>query len=177
MVRAIDVADFFIDRMKNNDEPMTDFLVNGFLYLSQGHCLARHGTALFDDDIIAEKQGPVVEEIRNRVRSCETGPIWSPSKGCSLDLFTSEQITLLNDIIVEYEHLSTSDFIDIICTPDGPWGKARSEDTDRIIEKYDLHTWFGKMMLPNSILEILLERETAGYRDSEGYLVLPKDYR
>ena len=57
MVRAIDVADFFIDRMKNNDEPMTDFLVNGFLYLSQGHCLARHGTALFDDDIIAEKQG------------------------------------------------------------------------------------------------------------------------
>ena len=177
MVRAIDVADFFIDRMKNNDEPMTDFLVNGFLYLSQGHCLARHGTALFVDDIIAEKQGPVVEEIRNRFRSCETGPIWSPSKGYSLDLFTSEQITLLNDIIAEYEHLSTSNFIDIICTPDGPWGKARSEDTDRIIEKYDLHTWFGKIMLPNSILEILLERGTAGYRDSEGYLVLPNDYK
>lgn len=177
MVRAIDVADFFIDRMKNTDKPMTDFLVNGFLYLSQGYCLARHGTTLFDDDIIAEKQGPVVEGIHNRSRSCETDSIWSSSKGCSLDLFTSEHITLLNDIMMEYEHISTPDFIDIICTPDGPWGKTRSKDTDRIIKKNDLRSWFEKMTLPNSILEILLERKTAGYRDSEGYLVLPKDYR
>ena len=47
MVRAIDVANFFIDRMKDTDDPMTNARLNKFLYFAQGHSLARLGTPLF----------------------------------------------------------------------------------------------------------------------------------
>ena len=176
MVRAIDVANFFIDRMKYTDDPMTNARVNKFLYFAQGHCLARLGVTLFDDDIEAWRYGPVVREVYDKFRTYEKNPIQSVSEEYSLDIFTSEQITLLNDVIAKYNRYSTGNLISISHTVNSPWDKARSKCANHIIEDHDMRSWFENISLPNSILEAILKKGTAGYRDSEGYLVLPKDY-
>ena len=177
MVRAIDVANFFIDRMKDTDDPMTNARLNKFLYFAQGHSLARLGTPLFDDDIEAWRYGPVIKEIYNTFRTYGKNPIQTTSGSYSIELFTSEQLTLLNDVIAKYNHSSTGRLMDLGHEKDGPWDKTYSECApDCIIQTDCMRLWFEDMHLPNSVLDTIMNRGTAGYRDSDGYLVLPKDY-
>lgn len=155
---------------------MTNARVNKFLYFAQGHCLARHGTVLFDDDIEAWRYGPVIRDVYDRFRIYEKNPIQSISEEYSLDMFTSEQLTLLNDVISKYNRYSTGNLINISHIQNSPWYKAYSEGLNHTIDNDDMCSWFENIELPNSILEMITKRGTAGYRDSEGYLVLPKDY-
>ncbi|MBQ8644205.1 MAG: DUF4065 domain-containing protein [Candidatus Methanomethylophilaceae archaeon] len=155
---------------------LTDARVNMFLYFAQGHHLARHGTTLFDDDIESRECGPVVREVYDRFQEYGKAPIQSVHGEYSLDVFTSEELTLLNDIIAKYNRYTTGHLIDIIHGEGGPWDKACSKHTSNIIDNEEIRIWFEDQDLPNFILELVLERGTVGYRDSDGVLVLPKDY-
>ena len=172
----MDVANYFIDQMRDTDEPMTNARVNMFLFLSQGHHLARHGTTLFDDDIESGECGPVVREVYNRFQEYEKDSIQSVHGEYSLDVFTSEELTLMNDVIAKYNRYTTGHLIDISHEEGGPWDKACSKHTSNIIDNEEIRIWFEDQDLPNFILKLVLKRGTAGYRDSDGVLVLPKDY-
>lgn len=53
MLTALDVANFFINLVKDTEDPMTDLRVNKYVYFAQGYALAKLGRPLFKDEIQA----------------------------------------------------------------------------------------------------------------------------
>ena len=126
MVKAIDVANFFIDLMKNEDEKgMTNLRIQKLLYFAQVHSLARFGRPLFSEDIEAWKHGPVIREVYFAFPT-KGKRITDVSEDYSPDVFSDEEIALLQDVEQKYRQYSTWDLSEITHR-DGPWKETQSD--------------------------------------------------
>ena len=64
MLKAIDVANFFVDLANSDpDDCMTNLRVNKLLYFAQAWSVVRRNKPLFEEDMQAWKYGPVVPEV------------------------------------------------------------------------------------------------------------------
>lgn len=75
MLRAFDVAQWFVAWAENIDAEISNLKVQKLLYYAQGKSLADRGVPLFDDPIEAWAHGPVVAEVYHELKKFGKNPI------------------------------------------------------------------------------------------------------
>lgn len=180
MIKAIDVANFFIDIANSNpenDDCITNLRVNKLLYFAQGYSLARRNKPLFDEDMQAWQYGPVVPDVYYAFRPCGRERISDVSGNYSSDIFSSDELELLIDIVREYGKYSTSALINFAHRKGTPWESVFDKTSNNIIPKDLLKEYFSKQTeLKSFVLPEVSEDDYIGYRDpADNILVLPKE--
>ena len=75
--RAVDLADYIIDKCNKDDMPISNLQLNKILYCIQRHFL-KQGTYAFYDDIEAWCFGPVIPDVYYKYGICGVMPIRPP---------------------------------------------------------------------------------------------------
>lgn len=180
MLKAIDVANFFIDIANNNDDDcITNLRVNKLLYFAQGWSLARKNKPLFEEEIQAWKYGPVVPSVYQAFKPCGRNNISEPSGEYSADIFTNDELELLIDVLREYGKYSGPALVDLTHKKNSPWEQVYlPESKSTIISKEKLKDYFlQEQSLHSFDLNNISENDFVGYRDAkDGLLVLPQEY-
>lgn len=177
MVRAIDVANFFITEFRESDDPMTKVRLQKFLYFAQAETLVRLGRPLFKEDFKAWHYGPVVTCISNRVKDVPNGePILNQLGEYDIHKFSLDEIEILIDVSLYCGKYSTAELSRISHVPGGPWdevheekGKANTIPKDLIQSYYSKHD-----PIPQSTLDAIRKLPVDGYISAEGKTVLPR---
>ena len=178
MLKALDVANFFVDLANNTvEECMTNLRVNKFLYFAQAWSLVRLNKPLFEEEIQAWQLGPVVPSVYRAFQPCGYDRIKDVATDYSLEAFSPEQIELLLDVARYYGQYSSTKLIDMTHEKGGPWDEVYEMGVPFIvISKDNMKNYFSKEELPSFKFTYNPETDVIGHRDAEGYLVLPKEY-
>lgn len=177
MVKAMDVANFFVNLF--NDDPqecMTNLRLNKLLYFAQAWSLARLDKPLFDEEIQAWDYGPVIPEVYKAFRPCGRDRIADQSGDYSQDVFTSDQLQLLLDVLNEYGKYATSGLVSITHETGSPWESVYEQGKNNVITKQSMKEYFKSQEPLKPFDDISLEEDYVGYRNEDGILVLPKEY-
>ncbi|MEO0403229.1 MAG: type II toxin-antitoxin system antitoxin SocA domain-containing protein [Bacteroidota bacterium] len=84
MYRAVDIANWFIQRNLEFECPIANLKVQKLLYYAQGFYLALHNEKLFEEELKFWEQGPVVEEVFHALKHNESGPVQSLIQAANL---------------------------------------------------------------------------------------------
>ena len=174
MANVYDVADFFIELANQSEEDtITNLKLNKLLYFAQGHHLAKTGTPLFSDPIEARKFGPVVQAIYQKYKICGKNHILSDGKDVS-EAFTDKEYDILLDVAREYCKYTAAHLVNLTHAPETPWSNTKKENQ---IDTNSIEAYFLNKEKVLSFEEILAKKDIKpiGYRDEDGYLVLPKE--
>jgi len=178
MVTAMDVANFFIDVFKNSDEPMTMLRTMRMTYNAQGCCLARMNEPLFEEEVQAWKQGPVILSVYRKLLPFKNNRIKKTIGDHSKNVFTEEQMQLMIDVAVKYGKYTTGTLTGWCNSPNGPWGKTYIENRRNIkISKELMYDHFSENEpLKGFDMEFVIKRmKPLGRSDPEGNTILPED--
>ena len=177
MAKAIDVANFFVDMANcDPDDCMTNLRVNKLLYFAQAWSLVRLGRPLFDEDIQAWTYGPVVPSVYQAFKACGRERIQSVFGDYSADVFSGDELSLLLDVLNEYGKYTSPALVGITHKEGSPWREVFTPNANRVIGQEALRDYFRQETpLPAFDAAISEEGDYAGYRDADGYLVLPAD--
>ena len=98
-VTAFDVARYFIALSNDSeDEGISNLKLQKLLYYAQGYHLAIYDKPLFNEDIEAWLHGPVCPEVYRKYKSNKENPIFAPSEDDFSQIFTVEQMGLLDEV-------------------------------------------------------------------------------
>lgn len=180
MLKAVDVANFFIDMANNDpDDCMTNLRLNKLLYFAQAWSLIRNHKPLFNEDIQAWKYGPVIPSVYKTFKPCGRERIASVSDdNFSMNKFSTDELQLLIDILEEYGQYSSPALVKLTHSNDGPWKKVYDEYSNEVITQDSLINYFSKKQ-PLKTFQVpkTSECDFVGYRDKQdGLLILPKEY-
>ena len=102
MIKAIDIANFFIDLSNSlEEELMTNLKVNKLVYLAQAWSLVRLGKPLFCENIQAWQYGPVIPSVYNTFKVCGANNIENVFGEYNQKIFSPEELDLLIDILYQ----------------------------------------------------------------------------
>ncbi len=174
MAKIEDVANFFIS-MTDCDagDLITNLKLNKLLYFAQGEYLARTKTPLFDDKIEAWNLGPVVPSVYQKYKVLGKNPIMTVDEDYSENNLSSEEIDILLDVLREYGKYQTSYLVKMTHEDNTPWTKVFDERKNNTIPLEFISEYFNEHGLTKPLE--FDDAEFEGYRDDEGYIVLPKE--
>jgi uncharacterized phage-associated protein len=72
-IKAIDIANYFLSKAKDEKMMIKNFHLQALVYLSQGISLAAYNIRLFNDDIYAWDFGPVIKELYEKTQNFGNG--------------------------------------------------------------------------------------------------------
>lgn len=177
MHKAIDIANFFVNLSSAADEElMTNLKVNKLVYFAQAWSLVRFNKKLFDEDILAWQYGPVVQSVYNTFKPCGKNNIANVAGNYSEDKFSEDELALLIDVAMQYGQFTAPKLVDITHKKNSPWSKVYKEHESNVISIESIKEYFSNLKPMQSFSFDVNENEFIGYRDSEGYLVLPKEW-
>lgn len=177
MLNAIDIANFFVDLANSDsDDCMTNLRVNKLIYFAQAWSLVRRDMPLFSEEIQAWTYGPVVPSVYHAFKDYGRERIQNVHGEYSPDIFSSEELELLIDIAQYYGKFTSPALVDITHSDNSPWQKVFSKTENRIISKGSLKEYFSASKEIEAFkLKAVNEENFIGYRDKDGFLVLPKE--
>lgn len=174
MLKATDIANFFISLSNSAEEGhITNMKVNKLVYFAQAWSMVTLKQKLFDEKIEAWPHGPVIPSVYNAFNQYKNHNINEPCGIFDENVLTSEQLDLLTDVALAYGAYSAAYLRGLTHKPGTPWNMVYEEHKRNVIPDKMIYNYFKKQppMFKNSI-----EKENfVGYRDNEGYLVLPKE--
>ena len=177
MLKAIDIANFFIDlAIHDPNDAMTNMRVNKLVYFAQGHSLARNREPLFNEKIEAWDYGPVTRSVYDAFKPCGNNKIEYVSGDYSSTLFSIEQMELLLDVMREYGQYSTSKLVDLSHSQDSPWERVFKPHEDNEISQKSMQEYFSKYPLKHFQLPDVSADDCVGYTGEDGLTVLPAEY-
>ena len=177
MLNAIDVANFFIYLMPEADNEITNLKLNKLIYFAQGYNMQRYNKPLFDDEIQAWQYGPVVPSVYHKFKEYKNLHISKPTKDFDITKYSDEDKELMLDVAREYGKFTGEALRDITHQIDSPWFQVFDPNKRNIkIPISDIQEYFDK--LPSIEMEDIVFSDDLfiGYRDEDGFLVLPKEY-
>jgi uncharacterized phage-associated protein len=124
---AFDVADWFLSKVNPEaGDTISPLKLQKLVYYAQAWHLALFGSAIFDEQIEAWKDGPVVPSLYDRFKSITRFENIDVSKNINLPLTIFEQKTeeLLNEIRIIYGERS-GEFLRDLTHSEKPWVIAR----------------------------------------------------
>lgn len=174
MINANDVANFFIDIAKCSNKNMTNLRLNKLLYFAQGCALARTGKPLFNGQFEAWKLGPVMPDIYRKYKLFKNNNISIVDNDYDYNNISNDDYELLIDIASTYENYSTTALVEM--SHKGPWFDAYNKHEGEIINVEKITDYFNKMPTLQSFNDTIECNDFIGYRDSDGIIVLPKEF-
>lgn len=172
MLRAIDVANFFINLFgQDEDNDLTNMKINKLLYYAQGHSYERLNRALFNDAIEAWQNGPVVNGVYQNLKDYGKQPVSFPIGSYNSDNYSDDEIELLLDIAREYGKYSAGKLRNMTHEQGTPWQTNYDGSFHKPIPSEEIAAYFeGK----NPLQKFNPDVEIIGY-SKDGHLVLPRE--
>ena len=142
LVTALDVANYilWLDDRFEGSEGITPLKLQKLVYYCQGFHLAMFDQNLFNDEIQAWLHGPVVEDLYHHFKSAGDN-IVEPPHDINLDLFTSEQLELLDEVIESYGQFSAWRLRNMT-HEESPWKNAYVAGKNNPISLRDMKSYF-----------------------------------
>ncbi|MBQ6335295.1 MAG: DUF4065 domain-containing protein [Erysipelotrichaceae bacterium] len=172
---AIDCANYLIFLMGDNCDDLSNMKLNKLLYYAQGYSLRDNDKPLFYDPVEAWKHGPVISSVYYEY--ADSGNHIYNYDSSKLDNINEEDKKLLYKIALNFGKYTASYLRNMTHRPNTPWYQIFDENVmHKEIPSSLIKTYFDKLSdLPSCDVEYS-DEEFIGYRDDEGYLVLPADW-
>lgn len=177
MLKAIDIANFFIKLANSFEEDLiTNMKVNKLVYFTQAWSLVRLNKSLFEEDIQAWTYGPVIPSVYNAFKPCGKNNIEAVMGDYTPDKFTDDELELFMDVAMQYGQYTAPVLVNITHKAGSPWAKVYVDHRNNVIPNDLIKEYFSDLVpLPKFSVEVK-EDDFVGYRDKDGFLVLPKEY-
>lgn len=149
MATALDVAKFFLSKVdRENGDAITQLKLQKLVYYAQAWSAALRNEPIFPEVIQAWINGPVVPEVWAKYREYERTPIPFDEE-IDLNLFTSGEIALLEEVWNTYGELSASKLWQL-SHQEYPWkasraGVAPDEKTKEEIPFINLVSYYSSL--------------------------------
>ena len=130
------IANFFIEKSRDENKPITPLKLQKLLYFAHGWSLALRNEELVEESIQAWKYGPVIPSIYHEFKNFGNEPILAKAVVYSFDgdTITTETpaisegdeptIALLSKVWDVYKPFTALDLSNVTHQTDGPWAKA-----------------------------------------------------
>jgi uncharacterized phage-associated protein len=138
MYSACDIAKYVITLANKYDDEITQLKLQKLLYYIQGTYLGAGGYAVFDDEMLAWKHGPVVHAVWQQYKDCGKEQLQADVSDISLEPFDKETI---EEIYKRYRTFTTKELVDKT-HGETPWINAR--DDNDIITKESIKDYFSE---------------------------------
>lgn len=175
-MEAKKVANFMLYIMNDAFDDLTNMKINKLLYYAQGYYLGKYGKPLFDDDIEAWEHGPVVPTVYSAYKKYGDQPIQNDNDYPAPEM-TPEVEDVLYAVARKYGRYTASALRNMTHVVGTPW--------DQVYQPNHAHTkiplsviqgYFSELEELSPMTKQFKEDDFIGYRDSDGVLVLPKDW-
>jgi len=169
MSKVVDAAGFIIDMINAQEEgEITNLAINKLLYFAQGLSLAKTGKPLFDNQIEAWKNGPVIQKIFHEFKKYNADAI--PTQEYNIDSLTEDEQDILLETIAIYGKYSASHLVSLTHAPSTPWKNHYEGTKNTPIPQEEIKDYFIK----NEKLKFYNEKKViAADIDKQGRVLLP----
>lgn len=177
-VKAMDVANFYIDYFKDSEDPMTKVRIQKFVYYAQVETMVRTGKCLFKEDFEAWHFGPVVPRVSAIFQDRKDGePITGTVGSYDVHVFSAEELEILVDVAKYCGKYSTAELSRRTHIQDGPWIQYHTEGGKAaVIPKKAMKSFYREHdPIPPMTAASISTLETEG-RSENGKLILPADW-
>lgn len=174
---ALDIANYLIYLMSSSCDDLSNMKLNKLLYYAQGHCLQKTGVVMFSDPIEAWEHGPIVTSVYHKYKSYGDSHI-SEFNTDDLNKLPDEYKDILLDVARTYGRYTAAALRNMTHVPKSPWSQVYKPNVQHVVISVPLITdYFNKNVEELHSAELnLSEDDFVGYRDSDGILVLPKEW-
>lgn len=175
-MEAITVANYMLYIMSDAFDDLTNMKINKLLYFAQGHYLSKYGKPLFQDTFEAWEHGPVVPAVYAKYKAYGDEPIKSYDPDDIPDV-SKDVDDILFGIARIYGTLTASALRNKTHVVGSPWYQVYKRGQRHIeIPTQMIGDYFSELEEVRPAEKKINESDFIGYRDSEGYLVLPKEW-
>ena len=173
---ALVAANYLVCIMSLAFDDLTNMKLNKLLYFAQGYYLQMYHKPLFSDEIEAWSHGPVVPAVYSKYKEYGDKPISSYDMSMT-DMVSEDAASLLFDIARTYGKFTASALRNMTHVVGSPWDQVYSKGSSHIIIPVKLIEQYFMDLQPLKPAErVFKESDFIGYWDSDGVLVLPKEW-
>ncbi len=142
--KAIDIADWFVNRaniekQENFGEGISNMKLQKILYFAQAAHLVVEDSQLFNEEILAWKYGPVIQEVY-QVYKGTRAPIKAPSSKAYMNLNT-DTVTFLEEVWQLFGKYSAGKLVEMTHAH-APWKSVFNGSRDVIITKDSMKEYY-----------------------------------
>ena len=142
-MKALEAANYLIEISNYSSESdLTNLKLQKVLFYAQGLYLAENGKPLFEDDILAWRYGPVIQEVYDTYKSFGAYQLSEFEISAPYKL-SNEHKLFLDKIWTEIGSKYTAAYlVNKTHITDGPWHKVYSREQGAVIPLVDLEAFF-----------------------------------
>lgn len=135
MYRAVDVADYIVDRCAQLGRPVSNLQLQKILYYVQLNFLRTFDECAFSDDIQAWRHGPVVKEVYYKYNIFGRHAIVPRIMQSTQGLFSEKAKDLIDRVTDACAQLDPWELVDRSHKVGGPWYQSFNGNFDKVIPK------------------------------------------
>lgn len=170
------VANYMLYIMGGAFDDLTNMKINKLLYFAQGYFLKKYGKALFDDKIEAWDHGPVVPTVYNAYKTYGDKPIQCYDADLASRV-SPEAEEILFDVARKYGRYTASTLRNKTHASGTPWAQVYQKGQNHIeIPIQVIRDYFADANSLEVDEKQFKDTDFVGYRDTDGILVLPKEW-
>lgn len=129
MLTCFDVANYFLSIGDADD--MTNLKLQKMVYFAQGHCLAKCDERLYNEDIEAWVNGPVIPELYNEYKKYKDNSIPAPENFNYK--IVKDKRDILDAVHIEYGQYDAITLLDMTHIKSSPWYAVFYDETKNFI--------------------------------------------
>lgn len=169
-------ANYMLYIMGDAFDDLTNMKINKLLYFAQGHYLSKYGKPLFDDGIEAWDHGPVIPAVYSAYKGNGDRPIKGYDSGTLAEV-SPEAEEVLYGVARRYGKYTASALRNMTHVVGSPWDQVYQMNQAHVeIPLPVIRDYFAGMGELQPAAKQFKESDFIGYRDSDGVLVLPKEW-
>lgn len=170
------VANYMVYIMGDAFDDLTNMKINKLLYFAQGHYLSKYGKPLFDDGIEAWGHGPVIPAVYSAYKVYGDKPVEGYDSD-ALSEVTPEAEEVLYGVARKYGKYTASALRNMTHVVGSPWDQVYQGNHAHVeIPLPVIRAYFADIEGLQPAAKQFKESDFIGYRDSDGVLVLPKEW-
>ena len=146
MANVFDVANYFLnyaDKDEASGELISNLKLQKLVYYAQGFYLALFEEPLFSEEIEAWPHGPVAPALYHRYKEHGGAPIPAPTDFDAKEVFTEDQIELLDEVYNLYGQFSAWKLRNMT-HEEAPW--VNNEEHNEVISHKELKEYFATQL-------------------------------
>ncbi|MEM6334404.1 MAG: type II toxin-antitoxin system antitoxin SocA domain-containing protein [Planctomycetota bacterium] len=139
MHSAIAVANYFIRKAQQEEQPITLLQLLKLTYIAHGWHLAVLNRALFEERVKAWQYGPVIPAVYHEFKRYGSGPIsqvgmitdaWSGARTVPDEQLEPDTRDVLDRVWIAYRHFTAAQLVHITHQDDSPWKQCYEGPTE-----------------------------------------------
>lgn len=144
MYRAMDIADYVVERCVALGHPVSNLQLQKILYYIQLNFLKNFDKCAFLDDIQAWRHGPAIKEVYYKYNLFGRHKIIPRVKHSKYNLFSNRHKDLIDRVTDACMQLNSWELVERSHTPGGPWDQSFTGDLNKTIAKETMRNYVRK---------------------------------